>query len=529
MHEEREIYESPGAPQADPSEFTDPLAEQASIALLMMGDQFAVKVLSVLSSECYAAGGVNFHIFKAAEAVRKRGETVALLSIRSQLELDGKLEEVGDTRTLQSFQRYRVVDGELKLEGSDDVVFSSIENCLKRVKQLAVSRKLAKIAEDNLKRFRAGLLAPDQFCEITRESVTGIDTGSTYAAVRDSTKYATIVDTIHKNVEGVEMAHSTGFPQFDQATGGLRGSDVVLVNGLPKGAKSVTALTIANHYVRNNEPAAIVSMEMTHDELIKRRIAMNSQKQVDFGLLLGGFSGHMDRIMGQAALDTWDAIHKDPLHIITGINSTAQIMAECERLILQEGVILIVIDYLQLVKGGPKSTEERLAEVTAEAKRISNKYAHLGVSVIVCSQLNAEGIKETKVLGRMSSDQTYGTSASVKDCTIVTNIHLDDPKFECDCQEQTVEGERKLYKGREVTPKRKRHDYKPPNGGLCEVCNVPVRDFPLRGGGIFVEYARNCPSHTMVPLIFEGKFMHVYERPSKFSKAEIEEDIESIV
>jgi len=139
---------------------------------------------------------------------------------------------------------------------------------------------------------------------------------------------------------------ATGYPGLDNETAGLQPSELVILAARPSMGKTALALNIAeNVAVRNREPVAVFSLEMSKESLLLRMLA--SEARVDAHKFR---TGHMGR-------DDWNKITRAltslgdaPLWIDDSASSTVLEMgAKARRLKRDRGLSLMIVDYLQLV------------------------------------------------------------------------------------------------------------------------------------------------------------------------------------
>lgn len=198
-----------------------------------------------------------------------------------------------------------------------------------------------------------------------------------------------IVTTINK-IEQANRAGGqitgipTGFTDIDYKTSGLQPSDLILVAARPSMGKTAFALNIIQAAaIVNHKKVAIFSLEMAKDQLVNRMLC--SEAHVDAQKIR----------TGQLNTADFDALaHAIPK--ITGadvfIDDTAGISvmdmrAKCRRLKMEKGLDLIMIDYLQLMSGNPRS-ESRQQEISEISRSLKALAREMNAPVIALSQLS---------------------------------------------------------------------------------------------------------------------------------------------
>jgi len=187
---------------------------------------------------------------------------------------------------------------------------------------------------------------------------------------------------------------ATGYPGLDNETAGLQPSELVILAARPSMGKTALALNIAeNVAVRNREPVAVFSLEMSKESLLLRMLA--SEARVDAHKFR---TGHMGR-------DDWNKITRAltslgdaPLWIDDSASSTVLEMgAKARRLKRDRGLSLMIVDYLQLVV--PTNTgrgTNRQEEVSSISRALKGLAKELKVPVIVLSQLTRAPEREER-------------------------------------------------------------------------------------------------------------------------------------
>ncbi len=197
---------------------------------------------------------------------------------------------------------------------------------------------------------------------------------------------------------------TTGFSPLDQMTSGLQGGDMVIVAGRPSMGKTSLALAFGVNAAIAESPVAIFSLEMSKEQLAHRMIC--SEAKVDSMRLRTGFlrsntdDDESDYVrLGRACGRLGDL----PIYIddTTDI-SVLDMRAKCRRLQSEHGLGMIVIDYLQLIRGHGKP-ENRNQEISTIARSIKNMARELNVPVIALSQLS-RGVERREDKRPMLSD-----------------------------------------------------------------------------------------------------------------------------
>ncbi|MEM9196114.1 MAG: replicative DNA helicase [Myxococcota bacterium] len=192
--------------------------------------------------------------------------------------------------------------------------------------------------------------------------------------------------TIHEAAERGEKVTGlpSGFTQLDEMTAGMHPGDLIIIAGRPGMGKTAFALNVAtNACTIRKAPVAVFSLEMPKEQLVKRMLC--SEARVDGSRLRAGQLWREDwpklaRAAGQLSeLPVW--IDDTPALSMT------ELRAKARRLKAQNGLDLVVVDYLQLMRSGSRndSREQEISEISRSLKQLAKE---LALPVIALSQLN---------------------------------------------------------------------------------------------------------------------------------------------
>ena len=304
----------------------------------------------------------------------------------------------------------------------------AVETYARRVSKLGMVRKVLdathKLQQEG---YRQGV-DPDGFMDmVDRELRTALD-----SAVRGGPRHVKdLVQEVYERIlrsarEGNEMTGTrTGFRDIDYKHLGLHKTDLIILAARPAMGKSAFALNLAYQVARQrrkDEPGAsckvaIFSLEMGDTQLVERFYSAASHVELT-NLRKGTISPEDEANLRQAATELSDLdIYIDD----TGALSPADIRARCKRLAMQGPIDLIVVDYLQLMKGtgGPRqSSENAIAECSQALKALAKE---LRCTVLALSQLNREVENRTGRKPQMSD--LRGSGSIEQDADIIWFIH----------------------------------------------------------------------------------------------------------
>ncbi|MCJ7541215.1 MAG: replicative DNA helicase [Desulfobacterales bacterium] len=212
----------------------------------------------------------------------------------------------------------------------------------------------------------------------------------------------------------------TGFTKLDELTAGLQKSDLVILAGRPGMGKTACALNIAkNSAVDANIPVAIFSLEMSKEQLSFRMLS--SEARVDSSRLRRGFITQDDWIK---ITDAAGFLSQAPIFIDDSPNITVlEIRAKSRRLKMESDIGLIIIDYIQLMKGRA-SAERRDLEISEISRSLKALAKELDIPVLALSQLNRKLEERSDKRPQLSDLRESG--ALEQDADIVAFIYRDE-------------------------------------------------------------------------------------------------------
>ncbi len=185
--------------------------------------------------------------------------------------------------------------------------------------------------------------------------------------------------------QGQVVGLPTGFKRLDEVTSGLHRSDLVIIAARPAMGKTAFVLNIAqNAAIKSGASVLIFSLEMSKAQLGQRLLSMESRVEMQ-KLKTGNIErGDWDRI--NMALDS---LSKTNLHIddTPGI-SVLEMKNKCRRLKAEKGLDLVIIDYLQLMKGEGKANDSRQQEISNLSRYLKLLAREMDCPVLVLSQLS---------------------------------------------------------------------------------------------------------------------------------------------
>lgn len=217
------------------------------------------------------------------------------------------------------------------------------------------------------------------------------DTGNYFQPIESLAKEF-FIDVDKFLTTGIPMSgRKVGFYDLDEVTTGFKEGDFVIIGARPAMGKTSLvldfALNVARDLYRKQEKGsvAVFSLEMGADQLTRRMVSM-----------LSGVSTRILQKEGELSMDKYerladacDELYQLPIYIDeTSDISALDLRQKCRRLQADKGLSIIIVDYLQLMRGSSRRPENRVQEISEIARTLKTTARLLKVPVIALSQLS---------------------------------------------------------------------------------------------------------------------------------------------
>ena len=247
---------------------------------------------------------------------------------------------------------------------------------------------------------------------------------------RDLKKLQDILPEIQEEMEALAESKTeftgirTGYYDFDKITRGLQKNQVIIIAGRPGSGKSAFALNVAlNAAIKEKKSVAFFSLEMGSDEIVKRMFGCLGK--IDGDILKTGKLKNTDwKKWNEAMSELSDA--KFYLDDSGGI-SVSEIRRKCRKLKNSEdGLDLIVIDYLQLLSSSAKYAGQRVQEVSEISRDIKKLAMELQIPVIALAQLSRSVEQRRGEDSKPKLSDLRESGSIEQDADIVLFLHSDE-------------------------------------------------------------------------------------------------------
>jgi replicative DNA helicase len=312
-------------------------------------------------------------IFKVMAALSERATAIDPVTVKEELVRSGDLEAVGGSAYIASL-----------LDGVPHS--SNIEHYAKIVREKAVLRRLIDAGGEIVKTAYEASRDVDEILDQSERLV--------FEIAQDQMRTGflpmrTIADQSLKTIERLSEHRelvtglATGFPTLNEMTSGLQPSDLVVIAARPGMGKTSFALNIAQHAAREGKSIGVFSLEMSREQLFLR--LLTGQARIDAHRMRTGRLGREEWTRVTAAFGELAGM---PIFIddTAGIG-VLEMRAKSRRLKLEHGLDLLIVDYLQLMRGRGRA-ENRNQEISEISRSLKELAKELRLPVIAISQLS---------------------------------------------------------------------------------------------------------------------------------------------
>ena len=365
-----------------------PHSEEAEVSVLgsILIDRDAITDVAEFLREDHFYQMSNGQIFSAMLTLYEQREPIDVVTVAEQLKKMKKLKEVGGKEYLA-----------LLVEGVPTAAHTEYYG--KLVKDLYVKRQMISLSADlSDLAFDEGKSVPE-LMDVAEQKIFTLSQQhlrKVFTPIKDALAESfDRLDDLYRNSGGMRGV-PTGYLDLDDALSGMQPSNLLILAARPGMGKTAFALNIAQQVaVEKQLPVGIFSLEMSQEELVDRLLV--AQADIDAWKLKTGRLGEEEFTR---LSDAMGVLADAPLYIddTPGL-SVLEMRTKARRLLAEKGLKLIIVDYLQLIRG--RGLENRVTEVAEMSQGLKNLARELKVPVLALSQLSRaveqRGIKQPQL------------------------------------------------------------------------------------------------------------------------------------
>ncbi len=348
-------------------------AEQSILGAILIDNDALPKALEILDPEDFYKQS-HRKIFNVMIELFEKSEPIDMITLTDDLKRRDEMEAVGGISYLSSLVNMIPTAANVKYHS-------------RIVREKALLRGLLRSATEIAGRVYEDNLDAEELVDYAERSIFDI------SDKRIKASFVTLKEVIKDSFEMIERLYDkketvsgvpSGFRDLDDLTTGFQKGDLIVIGGRPSMGKTAFSLNVAQHVgLELKEPVAIFSLEMAKEQLAFRMLC--SEAMVDSSSIRKGFIKKEDwhKLTSAASNLTGAPIFIDDS---SGINAL-ELRAKARRLKMEHGLSLVIVDYLQLMRGRG-SFERREQEISDISRSLKALAKELSVPVIAVSQLN---------------------------------------------------------------------------------------------------------------------------------------------
>ena len=350
-------------------------AEESVLGGILLDTNALDRVIEVMGVEDFYRES-HRKIFRAMLSLSDKREPIDLITLTDSLRGRGELQDIGGATYLAE-----LVD---RVPSAANIV-----NYARIVREKAVMRSLISVSNEISERCYGGQDDIETFLDDAERLIFDV------SEKRIRPAFYKVGDMIMDTIKTVEQLYErkelvtgvpTGFLDLDRITAGLQPADLVIIASRPSMGKTALVLNIAQHVaLQHNMGVGVYSLEMSREQLVLRMLC--SEARVDNTKVRTGYLGERDfpRLAMAAG-----RLAEAPIFIDdTPAQNVLEMRAKSRRLKREADVGLIIVDYLQLMRGltAQENRTQELSEISRSLKALAKD---LNVPIIALSQLNRQ-------------------------------------------------------------------------------------------------------------------------------------------
>jgi len=348
-------------------------AERSVLAAVLLDNEQFHRAQEVLTHEAFYSSR-HQRIFQALERLAEKQRAFDLVTLKDELAVAGDLEKCGGASYLAA-----LLDGVPRS--------GNVEHYAKIVREKAILRALLQAATEIQAAALSGERGVEQILDDAEKAVFRVAEDRLRAGFQPIRVVAErglrAIEELTKKSELVTGV-ATGFLELDGMTAGLQPSDLIILAARPSMGKTTLALNFAAHAaLRTARTVGIFSLEMSSEQLFQRLLC--AEARVD---------SHRVRT-GRVGREEWNRIGQVYSHLVEshvfvddspGIG-ILEMRAKARRLQAEAGLDLLLIDYLQLMRGRERrdSRQQEISDISRSLKELAKE---LKIPVVALSQLS---------------------------------------------------------------------------------------------------------------------------------------------
>ncbi|MDR1696042.1 MAG: replicative DNA helicase [Endomicrobium sp.] len=388
-------------------------AEMAALGAMLIEKEAVIRLADVINAEDFYKE-IHKQIYLTARDLFLENQPVDIITVSDRLKKNGMFAEAGGVSYLTSL--------------IDSVqTAANVEHYANIIRDKAILRRLINAGSEIVTEAFNEKFPPDEILDKSQAALFDI------AKTKNDRGFSKVSDLVRPTLKILEKLHSdkrdipglrTGFSELDAKTAGLQNSELIILAARPSMGKTSFALNIAEHVaLEEKKPVAIFSLEMSKESLVMRLLSSVARVNAQ-DLRKGRFQpSDWSRLTGAA-----HKIAESPIYIEDSSDlSVIELRSRARRLATEleskkTPLSLIVIDYIQIMRGSGRNAESRQLEVAEISRSLKGLARDLKIPVVALSQLS----RKTEDRGQNKEPQLSDlrdSGAIEQDADVVAFVH----------------------------------------------------------------------------------------------------------
>lgn len=347
--------------------------EEVVLGALMLEKNALLSVIDKLKPEAFYKDN-HQKIYSAIITLFSKNNPIDILTVTAQLRQQGELEMIGGA--------YYLTELTSRVSSSANIEYHSLI-----IIEKFIQRELIRISTDTINSAYEDTSDPFELIEKNQSDVFNLMTDKKTNNITDNAVLVSkkLIDLKQPEITGL-IGVGSGYISLDELTNGWRKSELIIIAARPSMGKTAFALQLArNAAIDFDTPALIFSLEMSKVQLSERLISSEANVFME-DLIKRKLSAYdLERIETVSA----KLLQQNKIFIDdTPALNLLELRAKARRLKQQYNIGIIIIDYLQLMRGIKEKNGNREQEISSISQGLKAVSKELDIPVIALSQLN---------------------------------------------------------------------------------------------------------------------------------------------
>jgi len=374
-------------------------AEESLLGCLLIDKDSIIKIADNISADDFYRDNHKL-IFEAIKDLYNNQEPIDVITLSNKLEDKKKLSVVGGRSYLAKLSNAVATAG-------------NVVNYANIIQKKATLRRLQQAAADISKISFNEDQDIDNILDEAESTVFSVSKKylkNTFAPIDSLLNEAfDRIDDLHK-YSGKLRGLPTGFADLDNLLAGLQKSDLIILAARPSVGKTSFAMDIARQAaIKSKEGVGIFSLEMSKEQLVDRMLC--SQANVSLWKMRTGNLSDKEEDNDFAKIgEAMGKLAEAPIYIDdSGSLSIMEIRTKARRLQMEKGLGLIVIDYLQLMEGRGRYSDNRVQEIAEISRGLKSIARELNIPILALAQLSRAVEQTSPAIPKLSHLRDSGS------------------------------------------------------------------------------------------------------------------------